>query len=97
MISTRTDRDGERPTDSEEVKTHKNNLRTLEAISRGVERKYDAMYGFSTLVCQGTVDVARRLCLPETEIREWVTSRITKEDEETKHLKTVLGETEHFD
>jgi len=42
------------------------------AIARGVEARLDLFLGYSKIVIQETIDIARRFGIPEKEIQRWV-------------------------
>ncbi len=63
----------------------------MNAIARGVEMKYDLIFGRSQIVSQRTIDVARQFGIPEKEIQNWATARAASDIEKTKAIKALLS------
>ncbi len=47
----------------------------LEAISRGVAARLDTLFGYSREIIEQTLDIARRLSVPDSEIQAWLDAR----------------------
>jgi len=54
-------------------------LNEMNAISRGVETRLDSLTGFSGMVTLETIATARRLRIPERQIKRWAASRFKSE------------------
>ena len=50
-------------------------LNEMNAIARGVEARLDLLIGCSKIVIQRTIDIGRRLSIPEKEIQRWAAMR----------------------
>ena len=47
----------------------------MDAIARGVLAKQEVLITYSNIVTQKTVEVSRRLQIPEEEIQSWLTTK----------------------
>jgi DNA-binding response OmpR family regulator len=54
--------------------------REMDAIAYGLDRRIDQIVGHSRIVTEETVKVARQLGLPEAEVQNWVSARISTEN-----------------
>lgn len=63
----------------------------LDAIAFGIEAKLDPLSNYSKLVVQETIDIARKLGIPENEIMSWITSR-ARLDSKKKTLAGMIEE-----
>lgn len=63
----------------------------MNAIAYGVEAKYDLLIGYSEIVTQETVDIARHLRIPEKEIQSWAAARARLVSERSKAIKTAVN------
>lgn len=52
----------------------------ISATARGVEARLRLLTGFSRLVAQQSVDIARQLNIPEREIRQWAAELESERD-----------------
>ncbi len=66
----------------------------MNAIARGVEGKLDSLLGYSKMVTQETIDIARQLGIPDKEIQTWVAVRQTLDSERKRVLKSSLDKLE---
>jgi len=62
-----------------EVLNH--SFREMNAIARGVEARLDLLTGRSEIVTQRTIDIGRKLDIPEEEILKWSALRLTHDSE----------------
>lgn len=53
----------------------------ISAIAHGVAAKLDALYGFSEMITQQSIEIARQLEIPEEEIKSWTEARAMLESE----------------
>ena len=63
----------------------------MNAIAYGVEAKYDLLIGYSEIVTQETVDIARHLRIPEKEIQSWAAARARLVSERDRAIKSSLS------
>ena len=59
------------------------------AIAHGVEVRQELLTGHSKVVTQETVDIARRLQMPEEEIEGWVATRKMLESQINAVIKSL--------
>ena len=65
----------------------------MEAISYGVQARFEENTGYSKRVTDATINVARALGVPESEIERWASHRLTRlarDTERLREIKTVL-------
>ena len=53
----------------------------MDAIARGVEAKVDPFSSYSKMVTQRTIDIARKLDIPDEEIQEWTEAKAKLDSE----------------
>lgn len=63
----------------------------MNAIACGVEVRYDLLIGYSEIVTQETIDIARHLGIPEKEIQSWAAARPKHNSERNKTIKTAVN------
>ena len=63
----------------------------ISAIARGIEAKHNLITGFSKIVTQQTIDIARQLDIPEKEVRRWVTKRSMFDSEGNRIIQFSLN------
>jgi len=63
----------------------------MNAIARGVEARFDLLTGRSKVVTQGTIDIGRRLSIPEKEIQRWAALRSIHDSERNGVIKPSLN------
>ncbi len=61
--------------------------RELNAITLGIEIRFDSLLGYSRLVTQKTIEAARNIGIPEPAIRHWEVER--RKQIRTTNLKTL--------
>jgi DNA-binding response OmpR family regulator len=66
----------------------------IDAISRGVEAKLDLVDDRPEIVIQRTIDVARRLGLPEVEIQRWVAAKARINSKKKGQIELALNKLE---
>lgn len=66
----------------------------MDAIARGVEAKLDSVFGYSKIVIQETVGIARRLGISEKEIQRWAAIRAKHDAKRNKAIKSTLDKLE---
>ena len=62
----------------------------IDAIACGVEAWFEENTGYSESVAETTVEIARKLGVPEGEIKRWVAHRSTFNAERVKLIKSLL-------
>ena len=62
----------------------------MDAIACGVEANLELFIGQSRIVTERTVDLARRLGIPEVEIQEWVAAKTRLDSERNGAIKSSL-------
>ncbi len=71
-------------------KTRHTFLDKMDAIAYGVETRYELITGHSRKVTEETVDIARALRVPERDIKRWVSSRLRRDTEKSRVIKSLL-------
>jgi hypothetical protein len=71
-------------------KTQRTFVDDIDAIAYGVEAWFEENTGYSENVAETTVEIARKLGVPENEIRKWATHRATFNVERVKLIKSLL-------
>lgn len=61
----------------------------MDAIAFGVQVRFEENNGFSKRVTEATVDIARKLGIPEDETERWAVSRLTRLIRETERLNAI--------
>lgn len=62
----------------------------IDAIAYGVEAWFEENTGYSRSVAETTVEIARKLGVPENEIRRWADRRSVFNMEKVKLIKSLL-------
>ena len=63
----------------------------MDAIARGVEARLESLFGFSKIVTQETVDIARGLDIPEKEIQKWAALKAGHDAKTNAAMKSSLN------
>jgi len=63
----------------------------MDAISRGVEAQYEWFADFQLMMIERSIDVARKLSMPEEEIQSWASARVRCISERHKTTENVLN------
>lgn len=61
----------------------------LNAIARGVEKQFDLLLGLSKIVTEKTIDIGRRLDIPEKETQRWAVERSILDSERNTIIQTL--------
>ena len=61
----------------------------MEAIAYGVQARFEENTGYSRRVTDATINVARALGVPETEIERWASHRLTRLARDTERLREI--------
>ena len=61
----------------------------MEAIAYGVQARFEENTGYSRRVTDATINVARALGVPESEIESWATHRLTKLARDTERIRDI--------
>ena len=79
-----------------ETKVHRTrhkSLSRMDAIAYGVQARFEERTGYTKMLIDTTVNVAKTLGVPESEIQNWTNaliSRITDETEKLREIKAML-------
>ena len=82
--------------DEEAKKTRRTFLDNMDAIAYGVEARFEENTGYSRRVTEATVDIARELGIPETEIKRWAASRLARLIRDTEKLREIKSRLERL-
>jgi len=66
----------------------------MEAIARGVQARFEQSTGYSKKVADETINIARSLGVPNTEIERWANNRLNhlaQDTEKFREIKTLLS------
>jgi hypothetical protein len=75
-------------------KTRPTPLNRMDAIAHGVQARFEASTGYSKRVTDTTINVARALGVPASEIERWTahrSNRIAHETERLREIKSLLN------
>ena len=61
----------------------------MKAIAAGVQARFEESTGYSRVVTEATINVARALGMPEVEIERWVAHRSTRLAPDTERLSGI--------
>ena len=70
-------------------RTQHKSLDKMEAIADGVQARFEESTGYSRVVTEATINVARALGMPEAEIERWVTHQSTRLAPDTERLRRI--------
>lgn len=70
-------------------RTQHTSFSKMEAIAYGVQARFEENTGYSRRVTDATINVARALGVPETEIEEWAAHRLTRLARDTERLREI--------
>lgn len=76
--------------DEQAKKTRHTFLENMDAIERGVEVWFEENTGYSRRVAETTVEIARALGMSESDIKRWVSSRLMRDTEKGRVIKSHL-------
>ena len=62
----------------------------MNAIAHGVEVRNDLSIGWSNLIIQESIDIARRIEIPNKVVREWIARREAICSERNKRIERTL-------
>lgn len=79
-----------RPRNGSDKQTTKELFSRMNAIVRGVEARFDSLFGYSKMVTQETVDIARQLGIPKKEIQRWAALRTRHDAKRNAAIKSLL-------
>ena len=80
-------------TETKGQRTRHSSLDRMDAIACGVHARFEESTGYSRKITDTTINIARTLGVPETEINKWAANRanqIANEAERLKEIKTRL-------
>jgi len=70
-------------------RTGRSSFDKMEAIAYGVQARFEEKTGYSRRVTDATINVARALGVPETEIEKWANHRLTGLARDTERLREI--------
>ena len=70
-------------------RTEQTTLSKMEAIAYGVQARFEENTGYSKRVTDATINVARALGVPDTEIERWANHRLTRLARDTERLREI--------
>lgn len=68
--------------------------RQMDAIARGVEARQDLIFSHSKIVVEETIDIARKLGIPDKVIKSWTKVRLRLNSERERAVKNALDKLE---
>lgn len=68
--------------------------RRMNAIACGVEARFDSLFGYSDVVTQSTIEIAKQFSIPNETIQRWVAMRLRKDAERNALIKSLLKKLE---
>jgi len=71
-------------------KTQRTVLDDMDSIAYGAEAWFEENTGYSRRVTEKTLNIARTLGIPEDEIERWAASRLIRDTEKGKVIKSLL-------
>lgn len=71
-------------------KTQGNFLDIMDSVAYGVEAWFEEKTDYSRKVVEATLDIARKLGLPEAEIDRWAACRLTRYMEKDRVIKSLI-------
>jgi len=71
-------------------RTQRTSLNKMEVIACGVQARFEESTGCSRRVIDVTINVARALGIPETEIERWAAHRLARDTEGLREIKPLL-------
>jgi len=70
-------------------RTEQPSFSKMEAIAYGVQARFEENTGYSKRVTDATINVARALGVPDTEIERWASHRLTRLARDTERLREI--------
>lgn len=77
--------------EAEDKQAMEESFSEMNAIACGVEVKYELLTGYSSIVSQRTIEIARQLDIPEKEIQRWTDMRVKLESERNRAITSLLN------
>ena len=71
-------------------------LDNMDAIACGVEARFEENTGYTRRVTETTVEIARKLGIPEDEIERWAASRLARLMRDTGKLNVIKSHLERL-
>jgi YesN/AraC family two-component response regulator len=68
--------------------------RRMNAIACGVEARFELLFGYSKIVTQETIDIARQLGIPDKEVQGWGSARQMRNSERDRAIRSSLHKLE---
>lgn len=73
-----------------DIRTMEDYFQEMNAIAHGVEVRNDLSIGWSNLIIQESIDIARRIEIPNKVVREWIARREAICSERNKRIERTL-------
>ena len=70
-------------------KTRPVSLNRMDAIACGVQARFEESTGYSKQIADTTINVARALGIPDTEINSWADNHTTRKTDEADRLREI--------
>ena len=70
-------------------RANQSSLDRMDAIAYGVQARFEESTGYSKKVTDATINVARALGVPDTEIERWTAHRLTRMTHDTERLREI--------
>jgi hypothetical protein len=70
-------------------KTPPTPLNLMDAIAHGVQARFEESTGYSKRVTDATINVAKALGVPESEIERWAAHRLNRISHEAERLREI--------
>ena len=70
-------------------RTRHKSLSRMDAIAYGVQARFEERTGYTKMLIDTTVNVAKALGVPESEIHIWTNARISRIANETERLREI--------
>ena len=69
--------------------TRHKSISRMDAIACGVQARFEERTGYTKTLIDTTVNVAKALGVPESEIKNWTNTRISRITNETERLREI--------
>ena len=70
-------------------RTRPKSLSRMDAIAYGVQARFEERTGYTKMLVDTTISVAKALGVPESEIQNWTNARISRITNEMERLKEI--------
>jgi len=80
----------ENTTKGEAQERQRNLFENMDAIGLGVEARLEMKAGYSIMIAETTINIARKLGIPEDVIERWAASRLSYYTQKVRATKSIL-------